>query len=44
VLLVAETADFDGRPAIILRNDKIELTILIREAGTSAFLATVYAW
>jgi hypothetical protein len=32
VLLFAEAADFDGRPAIILRNDKIELTILIRGA------------
>src|ERR1700719_4468630 len=32
VLLVAQTADFDGRPAVILRNDKIELTILARGA------------
>jgi hypothetical protein len=32
VLLVAQTADFDGRPAVILRNDKIELTILTRGA------------
>src|SRR5260370_23453301 len=32
ILLLAETADFDGRPAIVLRNDKIELTILIRGA------------
>jgi hypothetical protein len=32
VLLFAEAADFDGRPAIVLRNDKIELTILIRGA------------
>ena len=30
--LLAETADFDGRPAVILRNDKIELTILTRGA------------
>jgi hypothetical protein len=33
VLLLAETADFDGRPAIVLHNDKIELTILIRGAS-----------
>ncbi len=32
VLLVAQTADFDGRPAVILRNDKIELTVLTRGA------------
>src|SRR6202140_3216769 len=32
VLLLAETGDFDGRPAVILRNDKLELTILIRGA------------
>ena len=32
VLLVAETADFDGRPAIVLRNDKLELIILVRGA------------
>src|ERR1700719_4639692 len=32
VLLFAEAADFDGRPAIVLRNDKVELTILIRGA------------
>src|ERR1700694_2675240 len=32
ILLLAETADFEGRPAFILRNDKIELTILIRGA------------
>jgi hypothetical protein len=32
VLLPAETADFDGRPAIVLRNDKLELTILVRGA------------
>ena len=32
ILLLAETADFDGRPAIVLRNNKIELTILIRGA------------
>ena len=32
VLLVAQTADFDGRPAVVLRNDKIELTILTRGA------------
>jgi hypothetical protein len=32
ILLLAETADFDGRPAIILRNYKIELTVLIRGA------------
>jgi hypothetical protein len=32
VLLLAEPADFDGRPAIVLRNDKLELTILIRGA------------
>ncbi len=32
ILLLAETADFDGRPAIVLRNDKIELTILVRGA------------
>lgn len=32
VLLLAETADFDGRPAIILHNDKLELTVLIRGA------------
>src|SRR5579863_10400547 len=31
-LLVAQTANFDGRPAVILRNDKIELTILTRGA------------
>jgi hypothetical protein len=31
VLLVAQT-DFDGRPAVVLRNDKIELTILTRGA------------
>ncbi len=31
-LLVAQTADFDGRPAVILRNDKIELTVLTRGA------------
>ncbi len=33
ILLLAETVDFDGRPAIVLRNDKIELTILIRGAS-----------
>jgi hypothetical protein len=32
VLLLAEAGDFDGRPAVILRNDKLELTILIRGA------------
>ena len=32
VLLVAQTADFDGRPAVVLRNDKIELTVLTRGA------------
>jgi hypothetical protein len=32
ILLLAETVDFDGRPAIVLRNDKIELTILLRGA------------
>ena len=31
-LLLAESADFDGRPSILLRNDKIELTILTRGA------------
>jgi len=31
-LVIAQTADFDGRPAVILRNDKIELTILTRGA------------
>jgi hypothetical protein len=31
-VLLAEGVDFDGRPAIVLRNDKIELTILIRGA------------
>jgi len=31
-LLIAQTVDFDGRPALILRNDKIELTILTRGA------------
>src|SRR5579863_5551798 len=31
-LLVAHTANFDGRPAVILRNDKIELTTLTRGA------------
>lgn len=30
--LIAETADFDGRPAVVLRNDKLELTILTRGA------------
>ena len=30
--MAAQTADFDGRPATILRNDKIELTILTRGA------------
>jgi hypothetical protein len=38
VLLLAETSDFDGRPAIILRNDKIELTILIRGAMLANFV------
>jgi hypothetical protein len=32
ILLLAETVEFDGRPAIVLRNDKLELTILIRGA------------
>jgi hypothetical protein len=32
VLLVAQTADFDGRPAVILHNDKLELTVLTRGA------------
>jgi hypothetical protein len=31
-VLLAEGVDFDGRPAIVLRNDKIELTTLIRGA------------
>ncbi len=31
-VLLAKGVDFDGRPAIVLRNDKIELTILIRGA------------
>ncbi len=31
-LVVAQTADFDGRPAVVLGNDKIELTILTRGA------------
>ena len=30
--LIAETTDFDGRPALILHNEKIELTILTRGA------------
>jgi hypothetical protein len=38
ILLLAETADFDGRPAIVLRNDKIELTILIRGAMLANFV------
>ena len=32
-LLFAATADFDGRPAVVLRNDKIELTLLTRGAA-----------
>lgn len=32
VLLVAQTADFDGRPAVTLQNDKLELTVLTRGA------------
>lgn len=31
-LVVAQSVTFDGRPAIILRNDKIELTVLTRGA------------
>ena len=27
-LLIAQTINFDGRPAVVLRNDKIELTLL----------------
>ena len=27
-VLIAQSASFDGRPAVILRNDKIELTVL----------------
>ena len=30
--LIAQTADFDGRPAVILQNDKLELTVLTRGA------------
>ena len=37
VLLVAQTTDFDGRPAVILRNDKIELTILTRGATLASY-------
>jgi len=32
VLLVAQTADFDGRPSVTLQNDKLELTVLTRGA------------
>jgi hypothetical protein len=32
VLLLAQTADFDGRPSVTLQNDKLELTILTRGA------------
>jgi hypothetical protein len=32
LLAVAQAADFDGRPAVILQNDKLELTILTRGA------------
>jgi hypothetical protein len=32
LLLVVQAADFDGRPAVILQNDKLELTVLTRGA------------
>ena len=31
-LLVAQNSNFDGRPAVILQNDKLELTVLTRGA------------
>ena len=35
-VLLAEGVDFDGGPAIVLRNDKIELTTIpVRDAGQS---------
>ena len=30
--LIGQTGDFDGRPAVILQNDKLELTVLTRGA------------
>jgi len=32
ILLFGQAADFDGRPALILKNDKVELTVLTRGA------------